>query len=202
MKENNEKNNYEKIEVKTKKELDELYNCSAFTIEGIRTDEEDINGLINWIKQYSAVSDPLPIHIISGKLMNDEYHLTGNNRYPNDLNIISIKNNDIKNLDKIIMPRFSIGGRWFDDIVNNNSSREEIKEKPKCALIGKDGNIFNLMGIASRTLKQNGMQEEATEMVNKITSSAKSYEEALCIIDKYVDIVSEEDLDEEEEMYE
>ena len=31
-------------------------------------------------------------------------------------------------------------------------------EKPKCALIGKDGNIFNLMGIASRTLKRNNMK--------------------------------------------
>ena len=37
-------------------------------------------------------------------------------------------------------------------------------EKPKCALIGKDGNIFNLVGLASRTLKQNGMQKEAKEM--------------------------------------
>jgi hypothetical protein len=37
-------------------------------------------------------------------------------------------------------------------------------EKPKCALIGKDGNIFNLMGIASRTLKRNGMQEQSKEL--------------------------------------
>ena len=29
--------------------------------------------------------------------------------------------------------------------------------RPKCALIGEDGNIFNLMGIASRTLKRNNM---------------------------------------------
>lgn len=73
------------------------------------------------------------------------------------------------------------------------------KEKPKCALIGQDGNIFNLMGIASRTLKTNGMSEEAKEMVEKIETTAKSYDEALCIIADYVDITDEiegEDMEE------
>lgn len=73
------------------------------------------------------------------------------------------------------------------------------KEKPKCALIGQDGNIFNLMGIASRTLKTNGMSEEAKEMVKRIENTAKSYDEALCIIADYVDItdeIEEEDMEE------
>ena len=73
------------------------------------------------------------------------------------------------------------------------------KEKPKCALIGKDGNIFNLMGIASRTLKNADMRDEAKEMVDKITNTAKSYDEALMIISDYVEIVGEEDIEEEEE---
>ena len=54
-------------------------------------------------------------------------------------------------------------------------------EKPKCALIGKDGNIFNLVGLASRTLRNNNMKEEAKEMVIRIEES-KSYNEALGII--------------------
>lgn len=52
---------------------------------------------------------------------------------------------------------------WLSYYVDNRlggfepeQSKEE-KLKPDCALIGQDGNIFNLMGIASRTLKQNGM---------------------------------------------
>ena len=61
------------------------------------------------------------------------------------------------------------------------------KHKPKCALIGEDGNIFNLMGIASRTLKRNGMQEEAKEMCDKITNS-ESYDQALAIISDYVEV--------------
>ena len=60
--------------------------------------------------------------------------------------------------------------------------------KPKCALIGEDGNIFNLMGIASRTLKRNGLADKATEMFTRITEGAQSYYEALAIIGEYVEI--------------
>ena len=71
-------------------------------------------------------------------------------------------------------------------------------KKTKCALIGQDGNIFNLVGIASRTLKQNGMKEEAKEMSNRVFSS-HSYDEALNIIGEYVEITNEAGLVEEEE---
>ena len=60
--------------------------------------------------------------------------------------------------------------------------------KPKCKLIGEDGNIFNLMGIASRVLKEAGMVEEAKEMIDRIFNS-KSYIEALAIISEYVEIL-------------
>ncbi len=69
------------------------------------------------------------------------------------------------------------------------------KEKPMCPIIGANGNIFNILGIASRTLKDNGMTEEATEMYNRVTSSG-SYEEAFCIITDYITPCSEEELDE------
>ena len=65
----------------------------------------------------------------------------------------------------------------------------ENKKKPSCPLIGQDGNIFNLMGIASRTLRRNGMAEEAKEMTDRIYQSG-SYDEALCIIGEYVNITS------------
>lgn len=70
--------------------------------------------------------------------------------------------------------------------------------KPKCKLIGEDGNIFNLMGIASRTLKENGLKNKAEEMCDKITKTAKSYEEALMIISDYVEIIGDEEIDEDE----
>lgn len=72
------------------------------------------------------------------------------------------------------------------------------RKKPLCALIGQDGNIFNLVGIASRTLKQNGMHEESKEMYNRVFSS-NSYEDALNIIGEYVEITDEAGLAEDEE---
>lgn len=60
--------------------------------------------------------------------------------------------------------------------------------KPKCKLVGENGNIFNLMGLASRTLKEAGEPEKAKDMVSRITTSAKSYEEALAILMEYVNV--------------
>ena len=62
------------------------------------------------------------------------------------------------------------------------------KNKPDCKLIGEDGNIFNLMARAARTLRENNLSEEAQEMRERITSSG-SYDEALCIIGEYVNII-------------
>ena len=68
-------------------------------------------------------------------------------------------------------------------------SNETKKNKPDCPLIGQNGNIFNLVGIASRTLKRNGLSAEAAEMTEKVFNS-ESYEEALDIIGEYVNITS------------
>ncbi|MBO5386861.1 MAG: hypothetical protein J6A59_01780 [Lachnospiraceae bacterium] len=62
-------------------------------------------------------------------------------------------------------------------------------EKPGCKLIGENGNIFNLMSIASNTLKNNGMREKAEEMKERIMGGeAQSYDEALRIIMEYVEV--------------
>ena len=93
-------------------------------------------------------------------------------------------------------------GKWLSDYIDQNFNDLEMnEEKPNCPLIGEDGNIFNLMGIAARTLNENGMCDKSKEMFEKITAGAKSYEEALGIIGEYVNITSKyddetEDLDE------
>ena len=59
--------------------------------------------------------------------------------------------------------------------------------KPKCKLIGKNGNIFNLMAIASDVLRKNKMSDKAKEMQSRIFGSG-SYDEALGIIMDYVEV--------------
>ena len=94
----------------------------------------------------------------------------------------------------------AFAGTWLSDYVDNKLGGFEVKQKPDCELIGQDGNIFNLMGIASHTLKQNGMADEAKEMCSRVTSSG-SYCEALNIIGEYVNITDSsgqsDDIDED-----
>ena len=71
-----------------------------------------------------------------------------------------------------------------------------MSEKPRCPLIGADENIFCLLGMASRTLRENGMREQAKEMQSRVTASG-SYSEALNILGEYVEICSAEEMDEE-----
>ena len=130
---------------------------------------------------------------------------------------------DVKlNVGKLAMWRLStygnFAGTWLSDYVPNRlggfmqeAPAEEAqdaptpevarREKPDCRLIGQDGNIFNLMGIAARTLRQNGMAPEAKEMTSRISSQAGSYYEALGIIGEYVNITGpgEESVDEDAE---
>lgn len=62
-------------------------------------------------------------------------------------------------------------------------------EKPSCPLIGQDGNIFNLVGIAARTLREAGLRDQAKELTHRIFSGeCHSYGEALCLIGEYVTI--------------
>ena len=111
-----------KIIVTTKTELDALYNCSALTWEGLSTDTENLESVIDWLKVHNAETEEVTFHIIKGELMNEIYGLTGTNAYPDDLDIVSVTG--IKQ-EKIIFARFEVGGRWFDDIVDNNRMREE-----------------------------------------------------------------------------
>lgn len=61
------------------------------------------------------------------------------------------------------------------------------KKKPIAKVIGRDGNVFNLIGICSSSLKKVGMNQEAKEMSTKIFAS-KSYDEALCIMSEYCNL--------------
>ena len=114
------------INVTTREQLDALYNQSALTWEGLSADEENLNAVKNWLKEHKAIlgDDEPTFHIITGEFMNEQYSLSSSNAYPEDLTIVSVT--DINQME-IVIPRFEVGGRWFDDIVDNNARREELK---------------------------------------------------------------------------
>ena len=93
---------------------------------------------------------------------------------------------------KLAMWRLQIheqfGGTWLSDYVPNQLGgyiAEPEQKKPSMRLEGQDGNIFSILGQASRLLKDVGQKDQADEMFRRVTSSG-SYEEALHIISEYV----------------
>lgn len=108
--------------VTTKEQLDYLYNNSTFTIEGLV--EESIPDLITWLEENTTFTMNEPVvYVTKGYVMNLAYDLVGDNAYDNDLTIISVIGIDLM---EIAIKRFSIGGRWFDDIVDNNANRKKV----------------------------------------------------------------------------
>lgn len=81
---------------------------------------------------------------------------------------------------------------WQEDGFKMTPSFEKIPKpeknslRPKMQLIGQDGNIFAIMGRASRLLKNAGQSDKAKEMCDRITAS-KNYSEALSIVSEYVE---------------
>lgn len=113
------------INVTKEDQLNNLYKQSALTFEGLSVDtEEERQQVIDWLLENNVNVDNLTFNVIKGKLMNDVYCLTGRNRYPARLSIVSLTGIDTS---KLVVARMRVGGRWFDDIVDNNLAREEIK---------------------------------------------------------------------------
>ena len=100
---------------------DELYDNSALTLEGL--DLNSLDDYANYLDDVCVLKEGAVFHIIDGNEMNDFYCLSGKVAYPGDLHIIAIKLDDLCNPSKIVMKRFEFGGRWFDDVVNNNARR-------------------------------------------------------------------------------
>jgi len=60
-----------------------------------------------------------------------------------------------------------------------------MKDRPPMNLVGMDGNIFFVMGMASRVLQKHDMEENAKEMFERVKQSGDYYK-ALGIISEYV----------------
>lgn len=58
--------------------------------------------------------------------------------------------------------------------------------RPKLKLLGQDGNIFAILGRASRLLKECGQADKAQEMADRVCASG-DYNRALHIISEYVE---------------
>jgi len=101
--------------------LQDLVDHSALTIEGLALDS--IPQFVEWIEEHTPLKTKT-VYVTKGALANREWGLTGRNAYLADINLVSVKLDDMEDFKKIVMPRFNIGGRWMDDIYDNNVRRE------------------------------------------------------------------------------
>ena len=74
-----------------------------------------------------------------------------------------------------------------EQVQDTEASKEQpIPKRPKMKLVGQDGNIFAILGRASRLLKENGQPQQAKEMSSRVYQSGDYYK-ALNIISEYVE---------------
>ena len=88
-----------------------------------------------------------------------------------------------------IQTHSQFGGTWLSDYVPNRLGgfiQEQKPVKPKMELLGRDGNIFSIMGTASQLLQMAGMHDQNKEMIDRVTS-CRDYDQALHIISEYVE---------------
>lgn len=124
-----------------------------------------------------------------------------------DMTVIALDDTDMNTLESILDQALKeweqpVNGsatkfKYVEDqliiALHNKNIKFTVKfnNKPDCKLIGENGNIFNLMAIASRTLKANGLEYYAKEIKVRIIDKheAQSYDEALAIIMDYVNVI-------------
>lgn len=118
--------NYKLEFVTDKNMFRELYDDSALTWEGLVTDDDNMAAAAEWLEEIGAKPVfPLTFYVTFGAMMNDICDLKGDNAYPDQLRIVSVKLEDLGDVSKVIMARFDVGARWFNDIVDNNARRQE-----------------------------------------------------------------------------
>lgn len=109
------------------KDIQELVDRSALTFE-VKPDEDEsliyiIDSIHTWLRENKFIelnANPT-FHTIDGELMNKLFDA----RYPEGVQLISIHLAELINIQKLALARFSVGGRWMDDIIENLRMRHQ-----------------------------------------------------------------------------
>ena len=65
--------------------------------------------------------------------------------------------------------------------------KNTLTTKPEAKVYGENGNVYNLLAICSRALKNAGQKDQAKEMQEKVFACG-SYDEALSIMGQYCEL--------------
>lgn len=99
--------------------VNDFYNKSMFTFEGLNYDDEPgMQKLEEHIRVRGYNKKEFVAYCFTGDMMNEHFGLTDSNAYADDLKFIVIPDF----YDPVY--KMTIGARWFDDIVSNNTIRQ------------------------------------------------------------------------------
>lgn len=102
----------------------ELKNNSAFTWEGMAISVDNLQAIVDDLKENTKIKLPVIFYTWKGELFNAMYGLTENNAYPDDLNFLSIDLDNWEGIGNLPTYKMQVGARWLDDIVDNNTIRQ------------------------------------------------------------------------------
>jgi hypothetical protein len=60
--------------------------------------------------------------------------------------------------------------------------------RPQVRLIGEDGNVFSIIGLTARALREAGLEQAAVEFTNA-AFGCDSYDSVLRLVMRYVEVV-------------
>lgn len=197
---------------------DLYYSSNSNDCKDVDVINQKVNDLIKktLIAQHQMIYDDMPLYMESQVFDNlkEDYRAykdKGNlkNKLKDiieDLKIIRNGEVTVQNYRKLSSDALYMKMGAKREMVRNmkqeQSKLEDIQNaKPEAKIIGADGNIFNIMSISFKALKDAGLEKESEEMLQRVTSS-HDYNEALRIIMEYVEPVEvyEYEIDESMEM--
>lgn len=105
----------------TEKDLNKLYNGSAYTIIGVGGDiNEWIEGYNQLLKE-NGIGTPAQWYKFSGRQVNQHYKF---NFFNDDVTFLAFSLKGL-NINKLAIFKIKMGDRWFDDVIDNLINRDE-----------------------------------------------------------------------------
>ena len=123
------KYDYNLKRVSSPQEFDKLYKEEALCAEGYKDPDKKEEGdrIYDYVQGFgNSVKPHLEFRWCRGSDLNKNYHLTGDNKYPDNLGIFFIYWVGYMDPDDVQKGQW----RWFSDVVDNNARREIQKGNP------------------------------------------------------------------------
>jgi hypothetical protein len=108
------------VTLETTEKFDEFYKGSSLTFVGMFPEEAQL--YVDYFKENgAAINEEVDGYIYTGKMINEKYNLSGEGAFSEDIHFLTIPLQAFDSATAITL-RFGIGGRWFDDVVDNARS--------------------------------------------------------------------------------